>query len=523
MSTETTKGQLIRHRMLRSTLSNYLGKVVTLGAGFLLTPFMLRHLGATEYGLWILVSSLVGYGALLDLGLATAVTKYIAEYRAKNEIAEASGLVATVLSLYLALGLVAVALGALAAPIFPALFHIAPEQHARATHLVLLSGVSLGLSIPAAITSAILWGLQRFDLANALGVVGTLLSTAATVVILMRGGDVLDLVAMGIVLTALMQLPAVWLIRRTAPELHVGVQGASRQHLRTVFSFSASLFLLNVAGRLQSKTDEIVIGAFLPILAVTPYAIARRLSDMGRILTEQFMKVILPVASELHAENDQARLRALYIVSTRLTLASFLPIGASLVILAPALLKLWVGPEYAAYTHLVLILTVAGLVDTSLWPAGFVLQGMARHQRLAVISLGAGIANLVLSIILVRPLGLTGVALGTLIPTVAECVLFVLPYTLHVIGVPLREALTDIWLPAALPAIPTVLVLILLGEVMPPTSLLHVILEAGIGLLVYVVGYLSLGANQVERQTSRQVIGSAWRLAGLWVARLTDL
>jgi O-antigen/teichoic acid export membrane protein len=508
---------------MRSTLSNYLGKVVTLGVGFLLTPFMLHRLGAAEYGLWILVSSLVGYGALLDLGLATAVTKYVAEYRAKDQTDEAARLVATVLCLYLALGLAAIGLSALLAPIFPDLFHLPPEQHARATRLVLLSGVSLGLSIPSAITSAILWGLQRFDLANGLGIVGTLMSGAVTVVILVRGGDVLDLVAAGIVITLLMQFPAVWIIRRVAPELHFGWRGASRQRLRTVFSFSASLFLMNVAGRLQSKTDEIVIGAFLPILAVTPYAIARRLSDMGRILTEQFMKVLLPLASELHAENDQARLRTLYIVSTRLTLASFLAIGAALVTLASALLTLWVGPEYARYAYLVLILTVAGLIDTSLWPAGFVLQGMARHQRLAVIAFGSGVANLALSIHLLRPLGLTGVALGTLIPTTLEAGLFVLPYTLRVIGISLREALTEIWLPSLLPAIPTVLILLLMREMIQPTSLLLVGLEAAIGLLVYVLGYLSLDANHIERKTSQSVVHSAWRVAETCLARLMSL
>jgi len=523
MVSDASKGSLIRRRVAYSTISNYVGKLITLGAGFLLTPFMLHRLGAAEYGLWILVSSLVGYGALLDLGLATAVTKYVAEYRAKDQIAEARSLVATVLHLYLALGLAAIVLAALLAPIFPELFHISPEQRERAMRLVLLSGVSLGLSIPCAITSAILWGLQRFDLANGLGIVGTLVSTGVTVVILVRGGDVLDLVTAGIVITVLMQFPAIWIIRRVAPELHFGLRGASRQRLRTVFSFTASLFLMNVAGRLQSKTDEIVIGVFLPILAITPYAIARRLSDMGRILTEQFMKVLLPLASELHAENDQARLRALYVVSTRLTLASFLPIGAALVVLAPALLSLWVGPEYGRYAPLVLILTVAGLIDTSLWPAGFVLQGMARHQRLAVISLGAGVANLVLSVLLVRPLGITGVALGTLIPTVLEAVLFVLPYTLRVIGISVREAITDIWLPSFLPAIPTVLILLLLREMLQPTSLLLVGLEAAIGVLVYVLGYLSLDANHMERNTSRNAVRSALRVAETYVARLIDL
>lgn len=520
MVTDTTKGGLIQRRVLRSTLSNYIGKIVTLGAGFFLTPFMVHRLGAAEYGLWVLVGSVVGYGALLDFGIGTAVTKYIAEYRAKGQTEQARSLVATALCLYTVLGFVAIALGALLAPLFPRLFTIPLEEHGKATRLVLLSGLSLGLSIPAAITSAALWGLQRFDLANLLGILGTLLSTLVTVFILVQGGDVVAVVAAGIVITVLMQAPAVWLIHRIAPELRLGWYGASRELVRTVVSFSSSLFVINVAGRLHSKTDEIVIGASMPMTAVTPYALAHRLSELARILTEQFMKVLLPLASELHAENDQARLRALYIISTRLTLAIFVPIGCVVVVLAGPLLQAWVGPDYIGYAPLVLILTLAGLVDISAWPAGFVLQGMSRHHRLAAIAIGSGLANLVLSLLLVRPLGLTGVALGTLIPATAESLIFVLPYTWRVMGLGLREALSDIFLPAFLPAAPLLIVLYAVQSLIAPSSLLSLAVVASLAFIVYLLTYLSLKVNTVERKTYRSLASSARRLTQTYLRRL---
>src|SRR5262249_50375839 len=161
-------------------------------------------------------------------------------------------------------------------------------------------------------------------------------------------------------------------------------------------------------------TDEIVIGAFFPVSAVTPYAIARKLSEIAQMMTDQFLRVLVPLASELRADNDQIRLRSVYLTGTRLTLAIFLPFGCTLVILARPILTLWVGADYADYAHLVTILVVASLIDTSQWPGGSVLQGMARHRPLAIISVGTGVTNLALSIVLVRNLGLTGVALGTL-------------------------------------------------------------------------------------------------------------
>jgi O-antigen/teichoic acid export membrane protein len=505
MVPNTAKDAVILHRVLRSTASNFIGKLITLGAGFLLTPVILHQLGAIHYGLWALVGSVVAYGSLLDLGIAGAVIKYVAAYRATGENEQAHSLVATALRLYSLLGLVAVAFSAVLAPIFPHLFNVLPHERALATALVLLSGISVGISIPCTLSIAVLRGLQRFDLVNLIGSIGTLLSLTAIVAVLRLGGGILGMVAVNIPVMLAMQVVSIWFINRAAPELRFGWRGAKRSWVRTILSFSSSLFVIDLATRLQTKTDEIVIGAFLPISSITPYSLARRLSEIAQILANQFMKVLLPLASELHAEDDRSRLRSLYTASTRLTLAIFLPIGCVLVILARAFLGVWVGAAYADYAHLVAILTLASLIVTSQWPAGAILQGMARHRLLAVTSTCTALANLALSIALLHPFGLTGVALGTLIPTAAEGLGFVLPYAMRVIGVSAAEALKEIFIPALLPAIPVAILLYALQQVVEPSSLLSIMVMAASGELVYMLGYLSVGASQVERQTYRRL------------------
>jgi O-antigen/teichoic acid export membrane protein len=501
MAPDSAKDAVIRHRVLRSTAGNFIGKLITLGAGFLLTPFILHQLGAIHYGLWALVGSVVAYGSLLDLGIAGAVIKYVAEYRVTGEHDQAHSLVATALRLYSLLGLIAVALSAALAPIFPHLFNVLPHERAMVTALVLLSGISVGISIPCTLTTAVLRGLQRFDLVNLISSIGTLLSLMAIVAVLLLGGGILGVVAVNIPVTLAMQVVSIRFINRTAPELRFGWRGAKRPWVRTILSFSASLFVIDLATRLQTKTDEMVIGAFLPISSITPYSLARRLSEIAQILADQFMKVLLPLASELHAEDDRSRLRSLYIVSTRLTLALFLPVGCVLVILARAILSVWVGEAYTEHAHLVAILTLASLIVTSQWPAGSILQGMAKHRLLAVTSTCSALANLALSIGLLHPFGLMGVALGTLIPTAAECLGFVLPYAMRVIGVSAAEAFKEIFLPALLPAIPLAILLYVLQQVIEPSSLLSIMVIAGSGVLVYMLGYFSVGASQVERQT----------------------
>ena len=71
-----------RNGLLLNVLTNYVAKIATLATGFVMTPFMLHRLGADQFGLWVLVASVVAYGGLLDFGLSSAVVKYVARYRA---------------------------------------------------------------------------------------------------------------------------------------------------------------------------------------------------------------------------------------------------------------------------------------------------------------------------------------------------------------------------------------------------------------------------------------------------------
>jgi O-antigen/teichoic acid export membrane protein len=500
VATDSTKNVLIFQRVVRNILSNYAGAIISLGTGFFLTPFILHQLGPSDFGLWALVGTAMIYGSLLDFGIGGAVVKYVAEYSAKGEFKEARSLVATALCLYTALGLIIITVIAGIALFVPKIVDVPPDQGATFTWLMLLVGLKIGISIPCTTAMAVLRGLQRYDIANLINSVGTILSAVATLITLLLGGGVLGLMGVSIAVMIAMQGWAIWFIRTMMPQLHFGWRRAKRRMVRTLVSFSSSLFVTEFSGCLQTKTDEFVIAASLSISAVAPYAIARRLSELAQLLTDQVMKVILPLASELHAEDDRARLRSLYFISTRLTLAAFLPVGSTLIVLSKSILTAWVGAAYANHAHLVIILTLASLITTSMWPAAAIIQSMTRHRPLAAMSLGSGLANFALSVALVHRFGLTGVALGTLIPTAVECLGFVLPYTTRVIGVNFSEIGEKILLPALLPVIPMVITLYFFQWAVEPSSLIAIFVVIAPGVLVYVLGYLYLGANKLERQ-----------------------
>lgn len=495
-----TKEQQIRHRVLIGTLSNYVGQFATFGAWFLLTPFILREVGVAMYGLWTLIGSVVAYGSLLDLGIWGAIIKYTAEFRALQREEESNALIGTALTIYLGLGALVIVVSVALAPLIPRLFMVAEGQAATATTLFALMGTVVGVTIPLMTPLAVLRGLQRYDLVNIANVIGTVVELVGIVAVLRMGGGIVGVVVVQLVGVVVMQIPALIGIRWIAPTLRFNPFYARRGFVRMVLRYSAPLFAVDVAGRLQTKSDEITIGIFLPLTMVTPYALMRKLSEVTHLLTKQFMKVLLPLASELNAEQDVTHLRAVYLTGTRLTLAIFLPIATLLVGLAEPLLHFWVGDAYIPYIPILGLLLIASLAATSQWPIVAILQGMAKHRILGFTAMGSGIANLVLSLLLIQPFGLIGVAWGTVIPTLIENWGIILPYGLRTVQVAPLRFFQMVLLPTVLPLFPMSAILYGLQQLGHPYTVPHLIGSVLLCGGVYGVVYLSFRATHSERE-----------------------
>jgi O-antigen/teichoic acid export membrane protein len=500
----------LHFRAARGAASNYAGQFVVLAAAVLLTPLILHHVGQANYSLWLLATSLTGYGGLLDLGISAAVQKYVAEHRARGTTDELSRIISTALALYGGLGLVAVVgLGALA-PLIATVVGADSGLRDVAVWLVVLVGVQVAVTLLAAIPKAVLQGAQRFELANLIVIVTTMLVAGLTVTVLALGAGIVAVAAVAIAVDIVMQLPAVWLVRRAVPELRLDIGGVSRKRVRAVFTFSVSVLARRVADLLERRTDPFVIGAALPVRMITPFSLAQRLPEAISILTNQFVQVLLPLASELDARDERATLRALYLTATRVSMAFSLALGTVVAVLGPSILTLWVGGSYARYGYLAAILTVAAVVDTIGWAAASILTGIGRHRPLAWMVLAAGVTKVALSVGLVFAAGLTGVAVATVIPFAVVTLAFVVPYSLKTLGVRLRDFAAKVLLPNLFPALASTTLLVAARMRLDTDQPAVLFGSAAAALTVYLVTYLRFSAGRAERQFYRELHAATW-------------
>ena len=519
MTTDPEGDSSLRRRTAVNTASNVGGTVFGLAVGFAVTPFILHRVGPTSYGLWMLAISLVSYGALLDFGVCNAVTKYVASYRRQGDVDSLRGVVATGLLALLVAGLIVLLATLVLAAIFPLAFNVSSGDEATSRWLVVLSGLTVAVTLPSGITLAVLRGLQRFDLVNLISTAGVVLNAGLAVCIVALGGGVVAIAAAFVPLELAMQVPMVLAIRRTAPELKLGFRGATREFARSVASFGVAQFVMGASAQARIRGPEAVIGAVLPVGRVTSYTIARRLGTIPNMLSDQFVNVLMPLASHLHAGDERSRLRAVQVASTRVALAIALVVACPLLVLGRPFITAWLGPQYAGSTTPMLLLMGAGLTATVVWPSSAMLIGMGRNATLAVLTATSALLTIGLAIVLIHPLGVTGAALAVLIGTAVESLGFALPYTMRVIGVRARSLAVDAVLPALAPAVPALAVLYLTREAVQPASFLAIGAVGLLGSAVYAVCYLSLPTTASEREPLLAFLSGFARLARVRIVR----
>ena len=167
MPAKKPQGRL-RHLVLRNMGWNWAGMVVEIFSGFVVAPFLVRKLGVSGYGLWIVIGSLSGYFSLIDLGLRGSVARQLSLHRANEQWDHFNQTFNSALAILCGLG--GITLPGAAVFVFDRLFEVHPDQIRDAKLALALVGVNLALSFPLQIFDGSLWAAQRFDLLNAVDI-----------------------------------------------------------------------------------------------------------------------------------------------------------------------------------------------------------------------------------------------------------------------------------------------------------------------------------------------------------------
>jgi O-antigen/teichoic acid export membrane protein len=319
------------------------------------TPYFVFKLSAEGYGVYALLTGLLGYYGLLDFGLGQGVTKYVAEFSAAHDHGAVNRSINAALSVQSVVGLIGSALLILLAEQVLRLLNI-PENLLAASRIGLyVSACGFFFTMIAGTLNAALTGLQLFSITGKVSVVMNIVLTSAIALALALGGGILA----AVVLTG---ISAVLLFGVYARLLRVHIPGFrfafdfDRREFGTLGSFSGYMFLSKTSSVFSQYIVRFVVSAFLGPAAVTLFVVpAKLVSAVGGLLSNGSW-VLFPFASELQGRNDPGRARAIFENGSKYFAAIAVPMFLFVMIAARPLLSLWMGEEFARQAWLVLAL-----------------------------------------------------------------------------------------------------------------------------------------------------------------------
>lgn len=446
--------------MLKSIGSNWITTLATVVALYLLTPFTLGKLGVSGYGTWVLITAINGYLGLLVLGVPMASVRDFAHHVASGDVHGLNKAISSCTGLYLILGGFALVVGVG----LYAFFHVYSiptqlEGDAHTAFIVMVLFVAFGFV-----------GLLPEGVLNAHGdfVPRNIVRLAS---LLLRVGLTVGLLTLKASLTvlALVQLACLafdfalcWLvIRRRYPDTRIRLGDFDWAVVRRIFAFSVYVLVLNAAARLSFETDSLVIGAFMNVDSIPYFTVANSLLIYLMEFVIAIAAVVMPTAARLKTQEKGAELRDVFLKWSKIALSLTMVVGLFLVVLGPRFIAWWIDPSFERPAGEVLqILMVSYLIFLPVRGVALpILMGLGKPGLPTIAALAAGLVNLGLSIVLVGPLGLAGVALGTAIPNVLLAG-FVAVQACRELGVPLGEYVRYVVPRAVLGAFPVLALLL---------------------------------------------------------------
>jgi O-antigen/teichoic acid export membrane protein len=403
-------------QVFKNTLSSYARDGVEAVLFLFLTPFLIRTLGAEEYGLWSLVWAIVSVLTLIDMGFATSVVKFIADARGREDRPAHQRAVGTFFWMYVLQAAVMLTLVAALALFLEHFVDLSPERTELASVALLLVGGATALGLPIGMFRGVLLGHQKQRVANYYKIGGSILYFATTLGVLSVYPDLRALAALNATFSVLLPLIAIFIhARATLPDVGLHPKYFERVELRSMFSFSVFFMLINVAAIIATRVDAFVVKWGLDLRAVAIYALAFRLSEKAGQICFQLARTLTPVVAELHGAGDQQQLRTVWLRGSKLAVAFAVPLLLGLALLAEPLIVSWTEPQFAASAPILQILIGAQFVSVVHSNSQNMMSMRGEQRTLAYIALAGQLLNLGLSFALVRPFGLVGVACATLV------------------------------------------------------------------------------------------------------------
>jgi len=468
---------------------------------FILSPFLVHTLGDTKYGIWTVAVAFTGYMNLMDIGLGSAVNKYVARYAGLKDQDKIDQIISTALVLFLVMGLVIILISPVMANLVVGILSLDETLKDVVYLLIIIVSFDVAIFVVRGLFKGVFGGYQSYTTINVILLLSAIYKAAMFYVFLSYGYDLISMAAISITANVLSLLAFYLLLRKFHPEVTISLKFSNKSSAGKILNFSKFTFLTMLANQVIYYSDAFVIGYFMSTAAITYYSIPWTLAEYAKKISRSISQTYAPAVSETDARDDIEKIHLLYLSGSRYMMITSNLLSVGMIVLGGAFIAIWMGPKYRELCEAVLAILFINLYFQGPQQISYsFLQGLGRQKAYSYVTVVVSVCNLALSIILVQKWGIVGVALAAAIPQVLFHGLYVPWLTLKTIGMPFRVYVYETHLKSFIPTMALGGSLYYVYNFHYPTSYLELLASAFCCTLFYLFLVMVLMLNKSEKQ-----------------------
>lgn len=399
-------------RLLLSMLTTILAKFIAIGSTLITIPLTLNYLGSELFGVWMVISGVIGFMAFSDLGIGMGLQNALSKAYGQEDLASPKHYVANsyLMVVGLATGLAILLVGIFAVIPVEGLFRIDDETALTDAVLALkFSLLAFALGMPVTLIQRVLGGMQKTYIANNVMLVGSLISLLAILAAVKFDMGLAGLAVMFILSPTLTLLVYSVYFFYKNKIYRPSLSNVSSHYLKPVVSAGVWTVFVQIIYTAKMNVPTMIISASLGLIAVAEYSVVQKLIGLAASMIGMALQPLWVVYGEAYYRGDKEWVVGTLKKSIKLVLLLSILAAIAFQLIGQSLILFWVGGEVLPSSMLILGFSLWMIASNVNICFAMLLNGTGSFKNQAIYSFFCVGLMLIINKIFAVDLGVTGV------------------------------------------------------------------------------------------------------------------
>ncbi|WP_026672881.1 oligosaccharide flippase family protein [Alkalihalobacterium bogoriense] len=499
---------------------SYISLFISNITNLILTPFIIRNLGQSEYGLYMLIGAFVGYIAVLDFGLSNATVRFVAKYRAENNKKEEENFLFSTLIIYSIISFIVLVIGTIIYLNLDSIFRNSLTSYeieiAKVMFIVLV--ITLALTLPMNLFKGIITAYERFIFDRVLTICRLLLRTIIILILLSLGYKAIAIVLIDAIFNVIMMLLSMLYVFLKL-NVRIRMHRINISVVKEIFSYSSLIFISVVVDQIYWRIGHLVLGIVASTSEVAIFAIGMVIGLYFITFSTAISGVFLPKITKMVVNNASGEeLTDLLIKTGRLQLLIIGLVLGIFSLFGSKFILLWAGPGFETSWIIAMIVMIPLVVVLSQTVGISILQAKNMHGFRAVAYLCISFVNVFLSIYLARIFGAVGTAIGTSLSLIIGNIFAMNVYYHYKVGLNIPRFFKEVYKKLIIAILGSICIGVLL-LLIPGVNWITLILQCALYSFIYFLIMWFFGMNKYEKDLFLNEINKVIKLFSIFKSR----